>query len=129
MATALLIVHGCLAGMLAQLPADCAPQPTAYNQPAGDSPARHQQAGWPKCVAWWAIPSDTGAYCGYLVGGGCPYHCVADAPTTAEGTWGWDYVGRWFQRNVNLGWWHDRREGGGTYQTEGPRLLHRDGPQ
>jgi hypothetical protein len=80
----------------------------------------------PRKVAWWAIPSDTGAYVPYRVGGGCPRPLVADPPSPTDGTWGWDYVGRWFHRNVILGWWHGRRQQGGTgaYATDGPGLNH-----
>jgi hypothetical protein len=77
-------------------------------------------------VAWWAIPSDTGAYVLYRVGGGCPRPLAADPPSPIDGTWGWDYAGRWFHRNVILGWWHGRRQQGGTgaYATDGPGLNH-----
>jgi hypothetical protein len=106
----LVLMHAILAGLLGQAPAD--------------SPERHQQAGCPRTVAWWAVPSNTGGYALYRVGGGCPYPLAADPPSPGEGTWGWDYVGRWFPRNVILGWWHDNHDRGGTYQTDGPNTNH-----
>src|SRR5262245_46329512 len=32
------------------------------------------RAGYPQKVACWAVPSETCAYVGYPVGGGCPFH-------------------------------------------------------
>jgi hypothetical protein len=118
------LLHSCLAGLLGQVPPANCPGPTA-----ADTWERHQQAGWPQNVAWWAIPSDTGRYTVYCVGGGCPCPRLADAPLPSEGTWGWDYVGRWLRPNVILGWWHDRCSQGGTgaYQTDGPTLNHGEG--
>jgi hypothetical protein len=124
----LLLLHGCLTGMFGQV--------TVTNQEAtGPLPPapccvdRHQQAGWPRSIAWWAIPSDRCGYTMYRVGGDCPLRCVADPPRADEGTWGWDYVGRWFRRNVILGWWHERRPevGESTYKTDGPNLNHGEG--
>jgi hypothetical protein len=37
-------------------------------------------------VACWAVPSDTGHYIGYPVGGGCL--CRGAAPAPGQGTWG-----------------------------------------
>jgi hypothetical protein len=72
------------------------------------------------------MPSDTGRYTMYRVGGGCSCRLLADSPFPWEGTWGWDYVGRWLGPDVILGWWHGRRYQGGTgaYQTDGPTLNH-----
>ena len=97
----------CVAGMAAAQPCD---------------PGR----GPPPSVARWAVPSDTGRYVGYYVGGGCPRPFRADPPAPDDGTWGWDYQGGLFRRNVILGWWHGRRYQGGTgaYKTDGP-ILHR----
>jgi hypothetical protein len=117
------LVNGCLAGALSQVPPPiaetvsmpvCNPQSAIYNPQSA------------RCVAWWAIPSDTGKYTMYRVGGGCPLPCVAQPPLPHEGTWGWDYVGRWLPHNVILGWWHGLcyQGGAGAYQTEGPNLNH-----
>jgi hypothetical protein len=78
----------------------------------------------PPGIARWAIPSDTGRYVGYYVGGGCPRYLRANPPGPDDGTWGWDYQGGFFRRNVILGWWHGRRYQGGTgaYKTDGPML-------
>jgi hypothetical protein len=114
----MVVMHCYLAGLLGQTPA-----------PPADPCDRLQRAGCPQTVGWWAIPSDTGAYAAYRVGGGCPCPRLADPPQPDEGTWGWDYLGRWFHRHVILGWWHDRRYQGGTgsYQTDGPSLNHGEG--
>ncbi len=81
-----------------------------------------QRAGNPQIVACYAVPSDTGAYIGYQVGGGCPFKKCGEHPTPQEGTWGWDYHGRCLKRNVFLRWWHGRCDQGGTgaYATEKP---------
>jgi hypothetical protein len=123
-----ILVPGCMAGVLSQTPVQ--PPPITYvGPPALECPDRHVQAGLPKNIAWWAIPSDTGAYTMYRVGGGNPYPCLADAPLPCEGTWGWDYLGKWFRSNVILGWWHGRRDqgGSGAYQTDGPGTNHGQG--
>ena len=75
----------------------------------------------PEAIAPHAIPSDTGRYVGYQVGGGCARPHKAEPGGADEGTWGWDYRG-WLPRRVELGWWHGRREqgGGGAYETDGP---------
>ncbi len=80
----------------------------------------------PLGIARWAVPSDTGRYVGYYVGGGCARYLRANPPGPDDGTWGWDYQGGFFRRNVILGWWHGRRYQGGTgaYKTDGP-ILHR----
>jgi hypothetical protein len=54
------------------------------------------------CVAWWAVPSDTGHYVGYYVGGGCVRHGRPPAPD--EGTWGWDYGGCLIHPGIRLLW-------------------------
>ncbi|MCI0361156.1 MAG: hypothetical protein L0211_21970 [Planctomycetaceae bacterium] len=83
----------------------------------------HCRAGWPECWRTRAIPSDTGRYCGYLVGGGAV--CFGEGRYLDEGTWGWDYMGLCFRKRVALDWWHGRYQGGvGQYQTDGPKLRH-----
>jgi len=83
----------------------------------------HCRAGWPECLRTRAIPSDTGRYCGYYVGGGAVTH--AEGRYLDEGTWGWDYLGLCFRKRVALDWWHGRYQGGaGQYQTDGPRIRH-----
>jgi hypothetical protein len=122
------LVNGCLLGLLGQLPAADAPPAPVPSQTTTAPCDRNQQAGCPRNIAWWAIPSDTGRYTMYLVGGGCPCPRLADPPLPCEGTWGWDYVGRWLHPDVILGWWHGRCYQGGTgaYQTDGPVLHHGD---
>ena len=85
--------------------------------------ARHHCAGWPQHVAPWARPSFGGYESGCYVGGGAPFH--GDARCWDEGTWGWDYHGRLFDKRIWLGWHHGRRAQGGVgaYRTDGPRCL------
>jgi hypothetical protein len=75
-------------------------------------------------VAWWAVPSDTGHYVGYYVGGGCLWR--GDAPTPDQGTWGWDYAACSFLPRIKLLWC--RCEGGRAnvpvYRTVGPKPHH-----
>jgi hypothetical protein len=120
------LITGCLGGFLGQVLAPC---PTPLSIPCQTTvPDRNQQAGYPRTVAWWAIPSDTGAYTVNRVGGGCPIPLLAERPLPHEGTWGWDYVGRWLPQNVLLGWWHGLYQGGNdNYRTDGPTLNHGEG--
>lgn len=93
------------------------------DEPAADPCHTMARAGWPQEVSRWAQPSDTGSYIGYTVGGGSPFR-NGYAPAPDAGTWGWDYQGWCFARNVVLRWWPQPRYqgGGGAYKTEGPRL-------
>lgn len=79
----------------------------------------HCRAGCPLQVACYAVPSDAPQYVGYYVGGGSAIggtHRYCD-----EGTWGWDYQGRFLPHRVLLYWSHWRYQGGpGAYRTEGP---------
>ena len=84
---------------------------------------RFQQAGNPQCIAPYAGPSINNHYGSYWVGGGSLF---ADGPRQLnEGTWGWDYRGILFPKQVALGWTHGRRYQGGTgaYRTVGPSVL------
>ena len=74
-------------------------------------------------VARWAVPSDTGRYTGYYVGGGSAFH--GEPRTPIEGVWGWDYSGACFVPRIALWWNHGRRyqDGPGDYQTDGPRFI------
>ena len=88
--------------------------------------ASYERAGNPQVVSRWAVPSDTGAYVGYQVGGGAANYRKAEEARPEEGTWGWDYEGRWWPSRVILGWWHGRDQGGtGAYKTDGPRPAER----
>ncbi len=73
--------------------------------------------------ARWAVPSDTGRYAGYYVGGGSPFH--GDPRGPGEGVWGWDYSGACVWPRIALWWNHGRLYQGGTgaYRTDGPRLI------
>ncbi len=99
-----------------------------YDPPPHPRPAdRHARAGCPQTVAPWAHCSYNEAYDGYYVGGGAAHH--GDGPWfPCDGTWGWDYFGRHFDRHVALGWWHGRRyqAGGGKYDTDGPKVFHKE---
>jgi hypothetical protein len=127
------LINGCLVGVMGQVPLPnsepvaipvCNPQSAIHNPQL--VPDRYQQTGCPRNVAWWAIPSDTGKYTMYRVGGGCPVPHLAEGPFPCEGTWGWDYIGRLLPHNVILGWWHGLcfQGGVGAYQTDGPNLNH-----
>ena len=80
------------------------------------------RSGYSGQTAAWAVPSDTGRYVGYTVGGGSPFR--GDAPLPYEGIWGWDYSGFHLRPRITLLWNHGRFYQGGTgaYKTDGPRL-------
>jgi hypothetical protein len=88
----------------------------------------HRRAGYPLEVRAHAVPSDTGHYVGYYVGGGAP--CRGDARDRDDGTWGWDYGGLLLPKRVALGWYHGRRyQGGvGAYRTTGTNCDSRSSP-
>ena len=90
--------------------------------PAGCCEIR--RAGYPYCVSRVAAPANTCRYDGYQVGGGAFAFSHADQCSN-QGTWGWDYVGEFFPRFVQLGWWHNPREQGGTgrYEPDGPHCF------
>ncbi len=71
------------------------------------------------------LPSERPGNVGYQVGGGTALPHFGEPRRAEEGTWGWDYQGWLFPRRVISGWWHGRRDQGGTgaYQTDGPRLY------
>jgi len=73
-----------------------------------------------------ALPSETKGNVGYHVGGGNPFPHLAEPRRNEEGTWGWDYQGWLLPRRILNGWWHGRRDQGGTgaYKTDGPK-FHR----
>ena len=88
--------------------------------PLGSDGCNHTfaRAGYPDHVARCAAPSNTPAYGGYSVGGGCP--CAGGPPGPLQGTWGWDYFcHRLFHPRVALGWCDCRYQGGtGAYRTD-----------
>jgi hypothetical protein len=85
----------------------------------------HCRTGWPECLRTRALPTDTGRYCGYSVGGGAV--CLGEGRYLDEGTWGWDYMGLCFRKRVSLDWWHGRYQGGaGQYKTDGPKIRHHE---
>jgi hypothetical protein len=78
------------------------------------------RAGNPDCIAPGALPSNNSANVGYYVGGGSPKKGMPPGPE--QGTWGWDYSGRYFHRRICL-LWNCRFQGGtGAYKAEGPHL-------
>lgn len=82
------------------------------------------RAGNPQETSHLAHPSDSGGFIGYYVGGGAVSVRRGDGPLINEGTWGWDFQGKYIMRRVNLLWWHGRRSQGGVgaYKTDGPTL-------
>jgi hypothetical protein len=88
--------------------------------PLGSDGCNHTfaRAGYADHVAPCAAPSNTPAYAGYYVGGGCP--CAGGPPGPLQGTWGWDYFShRLFHPRVALNWCDCRYQGGsGAYRTD-----------
>src|SRR5262245_34598318 len=88
--------------------------------PSGDHTAC--RAGYPQCIAWWAV----GRSCketGGQVGGGCLRRGHLAGPE--DGTWGWDYVGHgWCVSRIFLGWCPEcsTQPKSGPYKTEGPHV-------
>ena len=82
------------------------------------------RAGNPQETSRLARPGDSGGFIGYYVGGGAVSRQRGAGPYINEGTWGWDFQGKFFARRVNLLWWHGRRTQGGVgaYKTDGPVL-------
>ncbi len=101
-------------------------EPPAPPVPAPEAPCAAVISG-PPAVRACAIPSDTGHYIGYYVGGGKA--CLGDYPEPCDGTWGWDYRGLLLPHRVFLLWSHGRSYQGGTgaYRTDGPELLKHEG--
>jgi hypothetical protein len=83
------------------------------------------RAGDSEHAAWYALPSDTGRYVGYYVGGGKPSRALVQNRKTGDGTWGWDYRGFCIPSHIILDWYHGcRYQGGqGAYRTDGPKLV------
>jgi hypothetical protein len=88
----------------------------------------HRRAGYPLEVHALAVPSDTGHYVGYYVGGGAPI--FGQKRCADEGTWGWDYCGFVLPKRVRLRWWHGLCEQGGigAYRTTGINLESKSTP-
>lgn len=87
-----------------------------------DDPSR---VGYPDQLSRHSLTQEEENNVGYLVGGGAPKlfsHRWAkkEEPRDDEGTWGWDYAGRWFPSRVGLSWWHGRRfqSGEGAYKVD-----------
>ncbi len=100
------------------------PRPRHDSTCCNSSHDRHQRAGHPQTVAWYAKPSfHRHATAGY-VGGGAAWR--GEPRAADEGTWGRDYAGVLFKKHIWLNWLHGHREprGEGSYATDGPHLLH-----
>ncbi len=80
----------------------------------------HRRAGYPQSVKHLAAPSNTRFYGWYYVGGGDALW-RGEPRLANEGTFGWDYSGILFPKQVALAWSHGRRYQGGTgaYRTVG----------
>ncbi len=91
---------------------------------AGQEPAPEHGHARPRLFSW-VLPSDTGHYLGYYVGGGASHPGKGEQRYEHEGTWGWDYSGWLIRRRVINNWWHGQRYQGGTgaFKTDGPRLY------
>ena len=87
-------------------------------------PHTDERAGCPRCLAHRTDYSNTHGGIGYFVGGGAAFG-HGDSRCPNEGTWGWDETGfPHFRRRGTLGWWHGRKEQGGTgaYKTDGVKV-------
>ena len=107
-------------GLAAALAGPLAAAPPEDAIPLGSDGCNHTfaRAGYPDHISPCAAPSNTPAYAGYYVGGGCP--CAGGGPGPLEGTWGWDYFcHRLFHPCVALNWCDCRYQGGtGSYATD-----------
>lgn len=87
-----------------------------------------ERAGNPQCISPLAKSAESPYEEGYYVGGGARVKSRGgEERRHHEGTWGMDYTGIIVHKKTNLGWWHGSRyQGGvGSYQTDGPRLVHK----
>ncbi len=86
---------------------------------------RNARSGYSQCQACYAKPSYSPHESGYYVGGGTAIG--GNCRYCNEGTWGWDYLGKW-PKCVRLKWSHGRRyQGGpGAYRVDGPDLRHNE---
>lgn len=85
------------------------------------------RAGYPFELRRLSRATYTPDYEAGYVGGGVPAWGGGRGPTVHEGTWGRDYVGNRYLRQVWLRWSDGTRYqgGGGTYQTDGPKIFER----
>ncbi len=91
----------------------------------GDQFAR---AGNPQCISRFARPAESPHETGFFIGGGARTRAAQGEPRrVTDGTWGTDYTGILFPKQIELNWWHGQRaQGSGFgYRTVGPRLVHR----
>ena len=88
--------------------------------PAGHT---HERAGYPLCVAWYAIPGRTAKDTVGYIGGGCLWH-KGEGRCPSDGIFGWDYVGcGWYPGRVFLNWCHcNKLPAPGPYKTDGPHV-------
>ena len=78
-----------------------------------------ERAGNPECISSTPAVGDARLH-GYYVGGGSP--CIGSPNGPQQGTWGWDYSGRFFHRRICLLWNCRYQAGLGAYKAEGPHL-------
>jgi hypothetical protein len=81
-----------------------------------------ERAGFPAEQSCWAKWNNPCAYTGYYVGGSQSDNCN-QGRCCNSGTWGWDYLGRTYLRQVRLSFRHPPCYQGGTegYAPDGPR--------
>ncbi len=96
------------------------PHPTPEAGKARHFCHSHERAGFPLSLRDHVQPTDAGDSYGYYVGGGGGHG--SGPRCRVEGTFGWDYVGIHFPRNVILGWNHGRKVQAGpdVYKGEPP---------
>lgn len=83
------------------------------------------RVGHPEQIKRHALTQEEEYNVGHPIGGGAPrffskIFSKKEDPSLDEGTWGWDYAGRWFPSQVALDWWHGRRfqSGEGAYKVD-----------
>jgi len=81
------------------------------------------RAGYPPCIAWWAMPGRSDKYAVGYVGGGCLGR-KGEPRTPDDGIFGWDYVGRGrYPGRVFLNWCHcGKAPKAGPYKPDGPHV-------
>ena len=89
-----------------------------------------QRAGCPNEQSGWARVENPCRYTGYYVGGSVSSHQNM-RQCCNQGTWGWDYSGRYIMRLVRLDFCcpSPYQGGPGNYKPDGPRVceaLHRE---
>jgi hypothetical protein len=108
------------------LPAACClllAGPVAAFHPRSEPEHTAERAGYPQCLAPWAVPGRTDKYAIGYVGGGCLGR-RGEPWRPGEGIFGWDFAGcARYPGRVFLNWCHCGTEPkSGPYKTDGPHV-------